>query len=56
MQNLFVIQITIAISAFQRSVPCIITTRAEALARYLRHHRVLELILSQTVLSYIYKL
>ena len=49
-------QHSLSILALQRSGPRIITTRREALVRYLRHHRIFEHIPSETALSSIFKL
>jgi len=49
-------QHSLAISALQRSGPCIIAKRRDALVRYLRHHRIFQRIPSETVLSSIFKL
>ena len=44
-------QHSLSILALQRSGPRIITTRREALVRYLRHHRIFERIPSETAIS-----
>ena len=49
-------QQSLAVSALQSAGPRIITTRREALVRYLRHHRIFERIPSETALSSIFKL
>ena len=45
-----------AVSALQSAGPRLITTRREALVRYLLHHRIFERVPSETALSSIFKL